>query len=133
VLVLVIALALASVVNPDTHVATGTVVLVLWQWFVTTDDTTTPWTVPVASCLFVFHALVALMAFTPISATISVSVLLDWTLRCSYVLLATVGMWALVAVLSAWRPDGSATLTLLGFLTLAGLILASRATQRRPW
>src|SRR6187549_3172483 len=38
VLVLVIALALASVVNPDTHVATGTVVLVLWQWFVTTDD-----------------------------------------------------------------------------------------------
>ena len=73
VLVLVIALALASVVNPDTHVATGTVVLVLWQWFVTTDDTTTPWTVPVAACLFVFHALVALMAVTPIGATVPVS------------------------------------------------------------
>ena len=131
VLVLVIALALASVVNPDTHVATGTVVLVLWQWFVTTDDTTTPWTVPVAACLFVFHTLVALMAVTPIGATIRVSVLVDWTFRSSYVLLATVGMWALVAVMTAWRPDGSGTLTLVGFLTLAGLILASRVNTEK--
>lgn len=127
VLALIVGFAIASVISPDTHAATAVEVIVIWQWFATTDHPTSAWAVPVALCLFVFHTIIALMALTPITANVDRSILVRWSRRSGYVVLATVGMWALVALMDERRAAGSAALTLAGFATLAGLIAVTRA------
>jgi len=130
-LALVGMLAVASVSWPDSHAATAVEAFVVVQWLTTTDDTTTAWTIPVALCLFVFHVVIALMALTPISTTVARSILLRWSRRCGWVGVATVGMWALVSVMAEQRARGSAVLTAVGFIALAGLILFSRPNDGR--
>lgn len=127
VFALIVGLAIASVISPDTHAATAVEVIVIWQWFATTDDLTSAWAVPVALCLFVFHTIIALMALTPTTAKVDRSILVRWSRRSGYVVLATVGMWALVAIMDERRAAGSAALTLAGFVTLTALIAATRA------
>jgi hypothetical protein len=130
-LVLVGMLGVASVTWPDSHAATAVEAIVVVQWLTTTDATTTAWTIPVALCLFVFHVVIALMALTPISATVARSTLLRWSRRCGWVVVATLGMWALVSVMAEQRARGSAVLTAVGFIALAGLILFSRPKDDR--
>ena len=61
-------LAVVAVIRPDSHGAFVVEVAVVWQWLAATDDVTTPWVIPFAVLLFVFHTAVALMAVTPIAA-----------------------------------------------------------------
>jgi hypothetical protein len=124
---LIVGLAIASVISPDTHVPMAVEVIVVWQWFASTDDPTNAWAIPMASCLFVFHIAIALMAVTPVTANLDRSILLRWSRRSGYVVVATIGMWALVVALHERRASGSGALTLAGFVALTGLIAATRA------
>jgi hypothetical protein len=129
---LMLALAVVAVVRPDSHVALGVEVAMVWQWLATNDDATSPWTVPFAVLLVVFHTLIALMAVTPINARVPVSLLGRWAWRGCFVVAATVGVWAIVVVLDQRRAPGSVALTALGFVTLAALILVARALSVAP-
>ena len=127
VFALIIGLAVASVMSPDTHAATAVEVIVVWQWLASTDDPTNAWAIPTALCLFLFHTVVALMAVTPTNANVDRSMLLRWSRRSAYVVVATIGMWALVVVLHERRASGSAAVTLAGFVMLTVLMVATRA------
>jgi hypothetical protein len=130
-LVLIVALAIASVVWPDSHAATAVEAIVVLQWLASTDDTTTAWAIPVALCLFVFHVVIALMALTPISTTIARSILLRWARRCAWIVAATVGMWVVVFAMAERRARGNAALTAVGFVVLAGLVVMTRQEDGR--
>jgi hypothetical protein len=127
VLVIVVCLAIASVVRPDSHTAAVVVAIVVWQWLASIDDSTTAWSIALATLLFVFHSTVALMAVTPIGAVIEWSVLMRWSRRGAVVVGATVVMWALVVVMNERRAAGNVALTAVGLLVLTTLVLVMRA------
>ena len=130
VVVIVVAMAIAATILPDSHAALFVVAVILWQWLASADDVLTPLAVPLALCLFVFHATIALMAVTPISAHVDRPTLARWMMRSTYVAVATVAMWVIIVVMNERRAPGSATLTALGFVTLTILILALRSSTR---
>jgi hypothetical protein len=125
VLVLIVGLAIGSAIRPDSHTATAAEAVVVLQWLVSTRDETTAWAILTALCLLVFHMVIALMALTPITATIDRSILLRWSRRGGWIAVATIGTWALVLAMAERRAPGSAALTVVGFVTLSGLILVT--------
>jgi hypothetical protein len=127
VLVLVVALAAAAVVRPDSHTALLVEALVVWQWLAGTDDVTNPVVVVVAAGLFVFHTVIALMAVTPSSAVVDRVLVSRWLYRCGYVLIATGTMWVVVVVMVDRRAPGNAWLSSLALLTLTASAVAIRA------
>jgi hypothetical protein len=123
---LLAALAVVAVIRPDSHSALVVEVAVVWQWLATTDDLTTPWVVPFAVLLFVFHCTIALMAVTPIAAHVQGVLLLRWLRRTAWVTAATIGVWTIVVLADQRRARGSAALTVVGFVVLTGLIAITR-------
>lgn len=126
VVVLVAMLALAAASIPDSHTALAVEGLVVWQWLASTDDPTLAWVVPLALCLFAFHTVIALMAVTPISAVVDRSILVRWSARSGYVVVATIGMWVLAFVMDERRAPGNAYVTFVGFVALILLVVAAR-------
>jgi hypothetical protein len=132
VVAVMVALAIVAVVRPDSHAALGVEAAMVWQWLATTDDPTTPWAIPFAVLLLLFHTLIALMAVTPINVRVPASLLVRWAWRGCFVAVATVGVWAIVVVMDQRRAPGSVALTALGFVTLAALIVVTRALSVTP-
>ena len=126
VLVLLIGLAIAAAVRPDSHTALLVETVVVWQWVAGVDDTTSPGAVAVATCLFVFHAVIALMAVTPSSAVVDRLLVRRWVLRAVGVVVATLAMWLIVAVMAQRDGPGSVALALIALLALGALIVATR-------
>ena len=129
VLVLVLVLALPGAMLPDTFAPTAVEIVVILQWWASTAGDTSAWSAVTALCLFVFHAVTALMALAPFTGTIARSILVRWARRSAWVALATVAMWLLVRGMAERQARGSAALTVVGFATLAGLAVASRSTR----
>lgn len=127
VLVFVVGLAVAAAIRPDSHTALVLETVVVWQWLAGTDDVTNPAVLVVASGLFGFHTVIALMAVTPSSAVVDRVVVWRWLRRCGWVLIATGAMWLVVVVMVDRRAPGNALLSSLALLTLAAFALAIRA------
>lgn len=126
-LVLVIAVAFATVLRPDSHFGLATEVLILWQWLISADDVTTPWSIGIAWCLFTFHCCVAMMAVTPITAVVARPILAVWARRGVVVAVVTIAMWLLVSALDQRDAVGRGVLTAAALLALAALtFVASR-------
>lgn len=123
-LVVVAVLAIASVAQPDSYTALLLGVVVVWYWLVAVDDVTTPWVILFASCLFVFHALVALMAAAPEGARIDPRVLVRWARRCGSVVVATAAMWLIVALADSRQAASAEALSAVAFVVLTGLVIA---------
>lgn len=127
VLVVVVGLAMAAAARPDSHTALLVEAVVVWQWIAGTDDVTDPLVVVVASSLFAFHAVVALMAVTPSSAVVGRVLVWRWMRRSGYVLVATGAMWLVVVAMVDRQAPGNVFLTFLAFTSLAGFALAIRS------
>jgi len=127
VLAVIVGLAIISVLLPDSHVATAVEVVVVLQWLATVEDATTAWAIPIASCLFAFHVVITLMALTPVTATVERSIVVRWSRRGCWIVVATIGMWSLVVAMAERHARGSVALTVAGFVTLMVLILMARA------
>ena len=126
VLALLIGLAIAAVMRPESHTALLVETIVVWQWIVGVDDTTSPGALAVATCLFVFHAVIALMAVTPSPAVVDRLLVRRWVLRAVGVGVATLAMWLIVAVMAQPDGPGSVTLTSIALLVLGALVVATR-------
>lgn len=126
VLTLVFGTAIASTVRPDFHTALLVETIVVWYWAAGTDDRLTPWAIPMALCMFVFHSAIALMSAAPMRAIIEPAVIRRWSIRSGYVVIATVAAWSLVVVMNGRQAPGSVALTLVAFVTLTVLVLAAR-------
>ena len=127
VLALVFGFSATACARADSNTALATTGIILWQWIGTVDDATSTWAVGTALCVFVFHTLIALMAVTPITATVVPSVLRRWLGRMVLVALATLAMWAGVVVLDQRQTSGSVVLTFAGFVALTALVFLIRA------
>ena len=132
VIALMVGFAVVAVIIPDSHAALGVEVAVVWQWLAATDDATTPWVIPFAILLLAFHSVIALMAVTPITAHVRGRLLVRWLRRSGYVVAATVGVWAIVFVMDQRQAPGSVALTVVGFVTLAVIILVMRSSGATP-
>lgn len=121
------AFALASIARVDSHVGLVAVAFVVGQWAFTVDDITTGLAIAVASCLFVFHAAVSLMAATPISATVSTRVVRRWALRSAVVAAATGWTWLTVVAVAERQTSASVALSACALVALAALLVVARA------
>lgn len=126
VTLVIAAVALAATLRADGHTALVAVALVVWQWAVSADDVATPWSIAVAVCLLVFHSTIALMAVTPITATVDRGVCRAWITRGAWVMAATIAVWAVVVVFDQSSGANGVVLTVAAFAVLTGLVLAAR-------
>jgi hypothetical protein len=128
-LVFVSMLALVAVVDPDSHIGSWVVAFVVVQWLLVVDDVTTPAAIAAATCLLLFHTLVALMAVTPASSTVPSRVLGRWGARAVVVGGATFAVWALVSTFDRWQLPDATALLVTGFVLVvvgaAALIVRS--------
>ena len=127
IVVLVVGLAIGAAASPDSHTALAVEVLVVWHWLASIDDPMTPWVIPMTWCLLVFHAVVALMAVTPITADVDRAILVRWAGRTALVALGVGAMWSLVVAMHERDAAGSAALTVLGLVTFTVLVVATRS------
>jgi len=85
-------LAIVAVAGSGSHVGSIVIALVGLAWIVFVDDVATPRAVAVAGCLYVFHALLALMAATRHTAPLVRPVLMRWLTQSVAVLAVTVAV-----------------------------------------
>ena len=127
IIVIVVGLALGAAAFPDSHAALAVELIVVWHWVASADDPTTAWVVPMSWSLLVFHTVIALMALTPITATVDRTVLVRWAGRTAAVAVAVAVMWILVVVMDERRAAGSTALTAVGLVTFIVLVLITRS------
>lgn len=130
VTVLVALVAGVAVARPDTHAALVTMGLVAVQWLALVDDTTTPWALVVALCLFVFHVAVAATAVTPITTTIDPVTTRRWITRSAAGGAATGGVWVIAVWLADRQAPGNTMVTAGALAVLAVLALVARHRLR---
>lgn len=122
----IVVLAFAAAFRADSHIALIAAAVIVWQWIASAVNLATPWAIAVAGCLLVFHASIAIMAVTPITAVVGADVLRAWAIRVAVVTAATVAMWALVVGLDQASRPGRAIVTGAAFVTLGALVLFAR-------
>lgn len=125
-------IGLASVVGPDSHMASIVIVLVAWRWLATVDDPLSWRVIVVAVGLHVHHAALAMLAAVPESAAIPASVLARWSFRSAVAIAAAVAVWVLVIVLDDRSFGGSAVLTAASLVIVAvgGVVLIAAVVDR---
>ena len=126
-LFIVTVLALAAAVRPDTHTALFVVAVVTWHWLATVDEVGGPWLPIAAVCLLVHHAVIALSASIPVGGVLPMTTIGQWAGRTTLAGGATIGVWALVAVLDGRDAPGNALLTGLALAIAAGAALMIRS------
>jgi len=123
-LVVVVALATATAIGPDSHGGLSTVLFLGWYWLThvstRTGDPVSPWTLGAGLCLLAFHTATAARATAPGPADLDRAFWRRWLRRVAIVAAATAGVWVLTAVMTASRHAGQAGLTLAAFAVLAG-------------
>lgn len=118
--------AIVAMAGSGTHIGSVVVALVALQWVAYVDDVTSARAVGVATCLYLFHALLALTATTRHTAAIDARILRRWALRSVVVIAATVAVWALVVVFDRRQTTGSETLTFAGLFVIVATLFAIR-------
>lgn len=125
-------LAVVAVAGSGSHTGSIVIVLVALAWIALIDDPTTPRSIAIASCLYLFHALLALMAATRHTAPIHPQILWRWATRSVAVLAATAGVWVCVVWFEGRQHDDNAVLTLLALIVIALGVLALRRHALEP-
>jgi len=120
-------IALVVAIEPGEQLGLVLMGIVLFQWVTVDQGVTSPWSMALAISLYVFHASVALMAVTPHTASVDREILRTWMGRSVFVILATVGVWFLVAAFERREIPGNAALSALAFAVLAVAVVAFRS------
>ena len=119
--------AVISTISAGTQTAVVVVLIVVVEWLGSADDVTSPAALVIALALFVFHAILALLAVTPHSASVSPVVLRRWVQRSSFVGGSTIALWVFVLVLEQREPPPDGALLMLALSVLAVAAWAARA------
>lgn len=120
------ALATIAVAGSGAHTGSIVIAAVAFEWLAFVDDITNARAIGVASCVYAFHALLALMAATPHTSVIDPRVLGRWAARSLYVIAATVAVWAMVVAFERRNASGDESLTIAGLVVIAAAIMALR-------
>ena len=125
-------LAIVAVAGAGSHLGSIVIALVGLAWVGFVDDVTTPLAVVVAACLYVFHALLALMAATRHTTPLGRKTLLPWLTRSVGVLGATVVVWGCVVALEGRSVSGDTNLTAITIALIALAVVVLRRQIVRP-
>jgi hypothetical protein len=131
-IVVAVVLGVVAVGVPDSQTALVVLLVLALQWWVMTDDPTSPWAVPVALCLVGFHALVALMAGAPPSTVLDPAILWRWAGRTVALAAVTVVVWALAVALQDWAAGIAVVLAGVAALAVAGYLTGPLSTGANP-
>lgn len=115
----IVGLALACVVLPDSHVGLLVVLVVGLEWLATVHDRTTPWSVGAAVSLLVFHASMAAASVAPPAATWTRAMCRRWSRRSLAVMPASVVTWAVVAAIHGHHVVDGALLVAGSLIAMA--------------
>lgn len=133
IVIAVAVLTALSVLHPDTHAGLLVVVLLGVQWLEAVDDHATPWVIPAACCLGVFHASLAAATVAPPAARWTPAMTRRWCRRAAVLALPAAGSWLVVAVLDRHRPAGSAPLLAAALVVLSiGGVWAGTTRRAAP-
>lgn len=127
--IIIVAPTVLSVIaasGSGTHAGSLVIAIIGLEWITLVDDVATPRAIGVAACLYVFHAVTALIAATRHTTVIDPVVLIRWARRSVPVMVATVAVWWVVAVADGRNADGSEALTILGLVLVSAVLLALR-------
>lgn len=124
--------SISAALRTDSHTALAAELLLLWQWFISVEDATTPWAIAVAACVLVFHTTIALMSVTPISAKVDGDVWRAWVARGLLLMVATIGVWVLVVLFDESDTGNDVPLTMAALAVLSALALAGRWRLTEP-
>jgi hypothetical protein len=116
---IVVGLALACAVVPDSHVGLLVVLLVGIEWLATVDDPATPWSMAVAVSFTVFHAAMAAASVAPPAARWTPAMCRRWMRRSFAVMAASAGAWATMAAIKTFDVASSSVLVTASLLVLA--------------
>lgn len=125
-------LAIVAVAGSGSHVGSVVIALVGLTWVFFVDDVATPKAMGVAGCLYVFHALLALMAATRHTSPLERRILMRWLARSVGVLAATGAVWLGVVALEGRNIAGGANLTAIAVVAIALAVMAIRHQILRP-
>ncbi len=128
-----VAAAIVAVSASGTHIGVIVVAIVILQWVGYADAETSLRTVGVALCLYLFHALTALIASTPHTADIAPVVLRRWAARSVLVTAATIAVWGLVVAFEQRSDAGSEVVTVVGLAVIAGVLVMVRRAYATWW
>jgi hypothetical protein len=120
VAIVVVLLAGACALMPDSHLGLLTLLLLAWYWAAVVDHPTSVATLVAALAVLVFHAALAAATVAPPAARWSRSMLHRWARRTGVVAGATAAAWCVARLLAGTRIDGSAALLSTALLALAG-------------
>lgn len=128
----VVALAVATALLPDSHLGLAVLAAVAGVWFVTVDDVATPWAVGAAVALVVFHTAASAAATVPPAARWTRAMHRRWGRRVAATVVATAAAWGAVALLHGATVAGSSVFVGATFVASAlGVAWVSpRATTR---
>ena len=126
VVFVVAVLALVGAVEPDEHLATIVMAIVVFHWLVLDQDTASPWSLAIGASLFIFHTLVALMAVTPHTSVIGRTVLVRWLTRSIVPAVAMIGTWLLVVAFERRDSPGNVALSTAALAVLAAAVVTFR-------
>lgn len=125
--VMVVLPAIVSAVGAGTQTSIIVIVIVVLQWLGSANDVTSPAALVIALALFAYHAVLALLAVTPHSASVSPVVLRRWVQRSAIVGGSTIALWAFVLVLEQREPPPDGALLVLALGVLIAAAWAARA------
>lgn len=128
-LVMVSLLALAAAVRPDTHMALVVIVVIVWHWLATVEGVGGPWLPITVLYLLVHHSVIALSASVPTGGALPAATIGQWARKTALVGCASVGTWALVALLDGRHTAGNGLLTglALAIVAAAAVLIRSRS------
>jgi hypothetical protein len=122
----VVVLTAICVVVPDSHVGFVVVVLVGVGWLASVDDTTSPWSLPTALALLVFHIALAAAGIAAPGAVWSPAMCRRWLRRTVVLALACAAVWLVVVAVNLYDVVGSPTVVAAAFVVLAFTVLWAR-------
>ena len=126
-MLLAVALSLACVAQPDSNLGLAVIVLIAWHWAHTVGNVLTPWVLPAAAALMLFHVSMAAATVSPPAARWTASMVARWRRRSLTVMSTIAVSYGLARAFGGLHPAGNALLLACALALLASVALFLRA------
>ncbi len=115
----IVILAAACVVFPDTHLGLIVIVVLAAEWVIRVQDPVSPWSIGVAALIGVFHTALAFTGIAPAGADLADSMYLPWIRRALISTGPAGAVWAAVVALDRVDFGRQAVLVAAALVVLA--------------
>lgn len=126
----IVILAAACAVFPDTHLGLIVIVVLAAEWAIRVQDPVSPWSIGLAAMIGVFHTALAFTGIAPAGADIPRSIYIPWIQRALTSIGPAVAVWATIVALDRVDFGRQAAVVAAALVVLAIAGYWSGATAR---